>query len=92
METIKIYKNYGCLGAEKRIIYTYGNPADTARCSDEISVKIPEGWEIYESISGETILTAPWGKNYTVYEVLSGDEYPYFRTFGNGEKIRLEVI
>lgn len=92
MEAIKIYKNYGCLGAEKRAIYTYGNPQPTATCSDEITVRTPEGWETYESISGETILTAPWGDNYTMHQILSGDEHPCFRTFGHGDKIELEVL
>lgn len=92
METIKLYKNYGCLDAEKINIYTYGNPQPTAKCSDEITVKLPVGWETYESVTGETILTAPWGKNYTIHEVLCGDEYPCFRTFGNGERIQLEVM
>lgn len=90
--TVNIFKNYGCLGKEKSVVYTYGNPQPTAKCNDEITVKIPDGWETYENESGETILTAPWGKNYMMYEVLTGDEYPCFRTFGNGEKIRLEVV
>lgn len=89
---LNIFKNYGCLSAEKSIIYTYGNPQPTAKCYDEITVRLPGGWETYESIAGETILTAPWGKNYRMGEILCGDEYPCFRTFGNGERIRLEVV
>lgn len=92
MNTINIYSNYGCLSAEKSIIYTYGNTNETAVCSDKITVKIPEGWETYESVAGETILTAPCGKNYTVHELLCGDEYPCFRDFENGRRIRLEVM
>lgn len=91
---IKLFKNYGCLSAEKRVIYTYGIPQDTAVCSDEITVKIPDGWEVCENIMGETIVTAPWGKNYTMHEVLCGNEDPCFRTFGHGENSRivLEVV
>lgn len=92
IKTTKIYKNYGCLAAEKRIIYTHGMPQPTAKCSDEIIIKIPEGWETYENDVGETILTAPWGKFYEMNEILCGDEFPCFRTFGNGERIRLEVM
>lgn len=90
--TIDIFKNYGCLGAEKSIIYTYGNPQPTAKCYDEIAVKLPNGWETYESAAGETILTTPRGEYYRICDILCGDEYPCFRTFGNGERIRLEVI
>lgn len=90
-ESIEIYKNYGCLSAEKKYIYTYGNPEATAKCYDIISVKIPDGWETYENLAGETILNSPDRKNYTVHEVLCGDEYPCFRVFGY-ERIRLEVV
>lgn len=90
--SIDIYKNYGCLSNEKRNVYTYGNPEATAKCYDVTTVKIPDGWETFESFAGETILTAPWGKNYRVHEVLCGNEYPCFRDFENGKRIRLEVI
>ena len=46
---IKIYCNYGALAAEKRNVYTYGNPNPTATCWDEITVETPEGWELYEN-------------------------------------------
>lgn len=91
-ESIEIYKNYGCLAHEKMIVYTYGSPEETAKCYDKITVKIPDGWETFENYMGETILTAPLGKNYTIHEVLCGDEYPCFRTFGNGDRIKLEVM
>ena len=50
---IKIYCNYGCLSAEKRNIYTYGCPDSTATCWDEMTVEIPEGWEVYEKHEDE---------------------------------------
>ena len=49
MSTIKIFKNYGCLAAEKRNVYTYGTEQPTATCADEITVKIPDGWKIVDS-------------------------------------------
>lgn len=90
--TIDIFKNYGCLGSEKTNVYTYSNPESTAKCYDKITVKIPEGWETFENYMGDTILTAPWKENYTVHEVLCGNEYPCFRTFGNDDRIKLEVL
>lgn len=89
---MNIFRNYGCLSKEKSAVYTYGNPQPTAKYHEEIAVKLPDGWETYESISGETILTAPWGENYTMHEVLCGNEYPCLRTLENGNMIRLEVI
>lgn len=40
--SIEIYKNYGCLAAEKRNLYTYGAPHATAVCSDKMTVEIPD--------------------------------------------------
>ena len=67
---IKIYCNYGCLSAEKRNVYTYGCPDSTATCWDEMTVEIPEGWEAYENYMGRLVVTAPWGTNYIINEVL----------------------
>ena len=78
---IKIYCNYGCLSAEKRNVYTYGAPEATATCWDEITVEAPEGWEPYENYMGELMVTAPWGTNYTINEVLEGNEKPCFSDY-----------
>lgn len=75
---IKIYCNYGCLSAEKRNVYTYGCPDSTATCWDEMTVEIPEGWEAYENYMGRLVVTAPWGTNYIINEVLGGNEKPCF--------------
>ena len=79
MKTMEIYKNYGCLAAEKRFVYTYGVEQPTAVISDKITVKIPEDWGVEENEFEEKILTAPWGWKYNPNEVLGGDEYPHFR-------------
>ena len=76
--TIELYKNYGCLAAEKRVVYTYGAEAETATCSEVIQAKIPEGWELYETSLGDKMVQAPWGWNYGINEVLSGNEHPCF--------------
>lgn len=77
--TITIYCNYGVLAAEKRHIYTYGGPNNTATCWDEMTVKIPEGWELYQNEAGEVLTTAPWGWNYSLNDVLAGNKRPEFR-------------
>lgn len=92
---IKIYCNYGVLAAEKRNVYTYGNPDSTATCWDEITVEAPEGWEPYENYMGELMVTAPWGTNYTINEVLQGNEKPCFYALdgnGKGHRQYLKII
>lgn len=76
--TIELYKNYGCLAAEKRVLYTYGGEHPSATCSEVIRAKIPKGWELYETSLGDKMVQAPWGWNYGINEVLSGNENPCF--------------
>lgn len=84
---IKIYCNYGVLAAEKRNVYTYGNPNPTATCWDEITVETPKGWELYENYMGELMVTAPWGANYTINDVLRGNEKPCFTACDRDRKL-----
>ena len=84
--TLKIYENYGVLGAEYRSVYTYGNPHAAATAWDTLTVQIPDGWDMYESIPGEPMITAPWGYNYTVNELLAGDKDPEFYAVDNDNK------
>lgn len=95
MITINIFKNYGCLAAEKRNIYTYGAEEATAVCSDVLTVEIPNDWEIGKNCHGDPILLSPWGWNYEVNEVLAGNEHPYFIVTdkdGKTHKYKLHVI
>lgn len=71
MQTIDIYVNYGVLGAEKRNIYTFGAEHPRAACSDKMTVVVPEGWELYQSKAGQTMITAPWGWDYDINEILT---------------------
>lgn len=75
---VNIFRNYGCLSAEKTIIYTYGMPQPTAKLSEEIAVKVPKGWKLYENSFGETMITSPCGQNYSINDVLDGNEFPHF--------------
>lgn len=78
MKTLEIYKNYGVLGAEKRNVFTFGAEHATAICSDKMTVAVPDGWDVFESASGLTAVTAPWGQNYDIGEILQGNKNPYF--------------
>jgi hypothetical protein len=52
---------------------------------DTMTVRIPDGWEFYETVTGEKALKSPWGWQYSVDEVLSGDTKPVFFAIDNKE-------
>lgn len=79
IETLEIYRNYGCLAHEKEHVYTHGTEHSTATCSDLITVKVPEGWEAYQNNAGKIIVESPWGWSYDVNDVLHGTRKPVFR-------------
>lgn len=75
-ETINIFKNYGCLSAEKRVIYTYAAEQPTAVTSDRLTVTLPQGWTADRGSAGDVVLIAPDGQRYLPDEVLAGNEQP----------------
>ena len=92
---IKIYCNYGVLSAERRNVYTYGAPHSAATCWDEMTVEIPEDWEAFEDAIGNLMVTAPWGWNYEINEVLSGNKNPCFYALDDnmdGHRQYLKVV
>lgn len=89
---ITIFRNHGCLGAEKRKIYTYGGQAETAVCSDKLLVEIPAGWNLFEGCNGRVMVSAPWGWNYDINEVLTGNEFPYFLAIDKDMKSHKERL
>ena len=85
MKTFKGYINYGSLTAEKRPVFTEGNPQPTAT----VEYTVPEGWVCDETETG-TVLTAPWGWTYTPNELLQGKESPYLCVINNeGKEIHI---
>jgi len=91
---IKIYANYGVLAAEKRTVYTFGGHHPTAVTWDKMTVEIPSGWKYWENAAGAGIVTAPWGWDYAISEVLCGDDYPLFYAMNDNmepQEIRLKV-
>lgn len=88
MDTIKIFENFGCLGAEKRSVYTVDNHHATAVVWDEMTVSVPEGWDAWENRFGATGVTAPWGTTYLVREILAGDKEPIFWVTDDNHKER----
>lgn len=80
---IEIYKNYGCLAAEKRAVYTYNCPAGTAVCWDKMTVRTPKDWEESENEYKRPIFR-PKGQEYwwEVNDLLHGSENPMFLYYG----------
>lgn len=93
-KVIELYKNYGCLAAEKRAIYTYGGQAGTAVCSDVVTVELPAGWDFYENVYGAGYVTTPDGNTHAINSILSGDEYPAFRIYDGYQlkQYRLKIV
>lgn len=77
-KTFKGYINYGVLRAEKHQVWTAEVPASTATCADEVEIAVPDGWELCRNNMDKLFVTAPWGYNYGLNEVLKGDDHPYF--------------
>ena len=95
MKTIEIYCNYGVLAAEKRNVYTFGAEHPHATCSDKMTVAVPDGWEVFQNQMGQTMVTAPWGWNYEINEVLQGNEKPCFYALDknmNGHRAYLKEV
>ena len=92
MDTIKIFENYGCLGAEKHSVYTAENPHTTATAWDEMTVAVPDGWNAWKNDTGETIVTAPWGWSYSLNEILAGDKEPVFWAIDDQDNQRSVVL
>lgn len=76
--TFNGFINYGCLAAEKRQVWTAGNPQPTATVSDAVEYTVPDGWELGWNEIDDPIITAPWGWDYSPNELLGGNEDPYF--------------
>lgn len=89
---INIFANYGVLTAEKRTVYTFGNPQPTAVTWDNLCVETPDGWDYYESEAGLGLVTAPWGWTYEINEILGGDQSPMFIAIDkNGKERRIKL-
>lgn len=94
-QIIEIYENYGVLAHEKRSVFTYGVPHSQAVCADKLMVKIPNDWELYTTQTGDKAVTAPWGWNYLINEVLAGNKRPEFNAYDknmNLKRFELEVV
>lgn len=96
-EEFTIYCNYGVLGAEKRNVHTYGCKHSRGICADEIKAKLPENnyFQIYETAMGDLAVESAWGWQYSINDVLQGDEKPCFYAIdkdGDGHRVYLDEI
>lgn len=91
----KIFANYGVLGREKRVVYSYYTPI--TEVSDEIIVELPENdiFSLYENIIGDIMVETAWGHCYRVDDVLQGKENPCFYALdldAKGHRVQLKII
>lgn len=97
MKKISGYKNYGCLAAEKIVVFTIDNPNPTATVSDKVEIEIPGGWDVWENEYGSTMLTSPWGWEYKADEVIdraikAGEEIPCLAGYDKeGNRFRINL-
>lgn len=95
MKQFTVYANYGVLAAEKRTVWTAEMPHPQAVCSDEHTVKVPDGWGLYKNWADILCVKSPWGSCYTLNEVIAGDVSPCFLAYDSNNKqhiISLEVL
>ncbi|MGN0345915.1 MAG: hypothetical protein ACI4DU_01385 [Lachnospiraceae bacterium] len=92
MDKFDVFRNYGCLTAEKRCVYTVGAQEASAIASDKISVKVPAGWEVFENAFGALVAENGKGDCYMVCDILCGNDSPWFIwTDGDGEhRVKLD--
>lgn len=91
--TMKIYASYGVLAHEKRPVYTVEAPAGDI--CDELTVELPEGWELAENEAGAPLLTMPTGETYLARELLTNrGDAPALRWYGGHQHhiITLKII
>lgn len=78
MQILKIYRNYGCLSAERRYIYTYDIPDRTATCWDEIQCIVPDSLEIHQNYLGGKNNFFPLGRYLYDKRDFTGKRKPLF--------------
>ena len=93
----EIYCNHGVLGAEKRNVWTYNVEHSRGVCSEKFIVRLPENdsFKIYESATGELMVESSWGWQYTINEVLNGEEKPCFYALDKhkaAHRVYLEIV
>lgn len=96
MKELKIYANYGVLAYEKETIYTAYAPEATATVSEEVTVYVPEGFEVGQNALGNILVDSDkLDFTYDLNEILgSNDDKPCFTWFdghkNNGVMLRIK--
>lgn len=88
MSILKAYANYGALAHEKKTLYTVGAPAETATCSEEVDVILPDGFEVNENAAGGQLITVPGGETYLANEIFySSNGSPELSWYDSGQRV-----
>lgn len=92
---LNCYRNYGVLGREKEIVYSFSNPIATADSSEKITFLMPEGWEISSAAGDypEEVIYSPWGTGYTPDELMVSqkDELYFAGIDGDGNYFKIQL-
>ena len=87
------FANYGVLANEKQPVFTIGDiPADCA-VSDRVEFDIPDGWDIFEGATGDTVLENKNGDRWIANQVLESIHgEPYLSGVdGNGNSFKIKI-
>lgn len=91
--TIKAFANYGVLAKEKKVVYTAELPHIHAATSEEITIEIPETFEIGENMMGQTIITTPDGEDFRLNDILSQrNGNPAFKWFDKDQNAHYKEL
>ena len=90
---VKGFANYGVLANEKQPVFTIGDiPADCA-VSDRVEFDIPDGWDIFEGATGDTVLENKNGDRWIANQALESIHgEPYLSGVdGSGNSFRIKI-
>lgn len=76
-EEVKKIKIYGvCNRLSYEHVYVFQDHAPIGEPHDVFEVELPNGYEAYENVVGDTIISSPYGLNYFIYECFKPGKEP----------------
>lgn len=75
MKTITIFRNH-YTKPDSKFVYTFAEPRRDAVNSDELTVELPTGWDVFRNLTDEIFFISPWKTFFWPDNVLGGDKEP----------------
>lgn len=86
---MKLYSTAGTLAHEKQNVYT---DVRISELSEQIEVRLPDGWKEVENVYGETLIEDPNGKTYTVASIVrTWADKPVLTWYEDGHERRIQL-